>query len=271
MNRTLSFYVLLLVINLTINAAHAGGRIELFHLKHRTAEEVAPIIKPLLGKDASVTGQGFKLIVRAQPETLEQVRELLAQLDSAPQRLRISVRQQQAGATGDHDIGAKGTIRSGDTRIQLSDPGPARIKLHESVEHSARNATQTINTLEGRQTFIQVGKLIPYPERSIDEFGSHRESIRYKNATTGFYVVARLHGENVTLNISTHNVGVNRHGQQSFDVQQAQTTLSGKVGEWLTVGGVQQKHVADKNSITYSSRRHDQLNSDFQVRVELIP
>jgi type II secretory pathway component GspD/PulD (secretin) len=242
----------------------------MFPLKHRMANEIIPVIKPMLGQDAAVTGEGFNLIVRAPEQSLQQVRDIISQLDRAPQRLRISVRQHQSDTVSRQDIGVSGTIRSGDARIQLSKPGPARLKLHESTGRSAKNGTQTVHTLEGQQAFIQVGQLVPVPERSIDRYGVERESIQYKNATTGFYVLPRLSGDQVILDISPHSISLNRHGQQKFDVQQAQTTLRGKVGEWLSIGGVQQKAHSSSKGITYSTRRQDGLDSNFQIRVEII-
>ena len=270
MKHAFSLGVVFIILTFTANALLAADRVEIFPLKHRTANEVIPIIKPLLGKDAAITGQGFNLIVRAPTASLEQVRDIIAQLDRAPRRLVVSVRQQQAGAISRHNIGASGTIRSGDAEIQLNDSGPARLKLHESVRHSAKKGTQTVHTFEGQQAFIQVGQLVPVPERSIDRFGNQRESIQYKNATMGFYVLPRLSGDQVILDISPHSISLNRHSQQRFDIQQAQTTLRGKIGEWISIGGIKQQRHSSSKGITYSSRRHDGLNSDFQIRVDII-
>jgi len=262
--------VLAILLLFITNMLLAADRIEMFPLQHRTANEIIPVIKPMLGEDAAVTGEGFNLIVRAPAASLEQVRDIINRLDRAPQRLRISVRKQQADTVSRHGIGASGTIRSGDTRIQLNDPGPARIKLHGSTGRSTENGTQTVHTLDGRQAFIQVGQLVPVPERSIDRFGTQRESIQYKNATTGFYVLPRLSGEQVIVDISPHSISLNRHGQQSFDIQQARTTLRGNLGEWLSIGGVQQEGHSSSKGITYSTQRQDALNADFQIRVEKI-
>lgn len=262
--------IVFIIMALTTELLLATDRLQIFPLKHRTADDMIPIIKPLLGNNAVVTGQGFDLIVRAPEESLEQVRELIVQLDQAPKRLRISVRQQHADTINNDGIGVSGTIRSGDARIQLNDSGPARLNLYESTGRSEKNGVQTVHTLDGRQALIQVGKLVPVPERSVDQFGRQRESIHYKNATTGFYVLPRLSNDQVTLDISPHSISLNRHGQQSFDVQQAQTTVRGKIGEWISIGGINQQSHSSSKGITYSTRRNDGLDSDFQIRVEVI-
>jgi hypothetical protein len=270
MKHVLSSSVAVIILAFTTNTLLAADRIEMFPLKHRTANKVIPVIKPMLGKDAAVTGQGFNLIIRAPAASLEQARDIIAQLDRAPRRLRISVRKQQTGATTRHDLGVSGSIHSGDAEVQLNDGGPARLKLHESVGDSMQSGTQSVHTQEGRQAFIQVGQLIPVPERSIDRYGNQRDSIQYKTATTGFYVLPRLSGDQVFLDISPHSISMNKHGQHRFDIQQAQTTLRGKIGEWMSIGGIHQQGHSSSKGITRFTRRHDGLNSDYQLRVDII-
>lgn len=262
--------VMFMILSFAANTLFAAEQVKTFPLKYRTAQEVIPIIKPFLDKDSAVTGQGFTLIIRAPDESLKQINELIKQLDRAPKRLQISVRQQRADENTKRDIGVSGSIKSGDARIQLNEPGPARLNIYESNRRSARNGIQTINTIEGRQAFIQVGQLVPVAERNIDRFGNQREIIQYKHATTGFYVLPRLSGDQVSLDISPHSVSLNRHGQQTFDIQQAQTTLRGKIGEWMSIGGINQQDHSSNQGITHSTRRNDVLNSDFQIRVEII-
>jgi hypothetical protein len=270
MKHALSSSVVFFILAFITKALIAADRIEIFPLKHRTANEVIPIIQPMLGKGTAVTGQGFNLIIRAPAASLEQARDLVARLDRSPRRLRISVRKQRTGAIARQDIKASGVIRSGNTRIQLNDAAPAGLQLHESIENSPQDSTQSVHTIEGRQAFIQVGQLVPVPERSIDSFGNQRQSIDYKNATTGFYVLPRLSGDQVILDISPHSIAIGKHGQHRFDIQRAQTTLRGKIGEWLSIGGIHQQRHSGSKGTAYTSRRRDGLNSDFQLRVDII-
>jgi len=271
MKHAFSLGVIFIILTFTANALLSADRVEIFPLKHRAANEIIPIIKPLLGKDAAITGQGFNLIVRAPTASLEQVRDIIAQLDRAAKRLRVSVRSQQAEAPSRQDIGASGTIHSGDAEIQLNDSDPARLKLHESVGRSAKNGTQTVHTLEGRQAFIQVGQLVPVPERNIDRFGNQREIMHYKNATTGFYVVARLSDGQVILDISPHSISVDQHGRQRFNIEQASTSLRGNIGEWMALGAISQTRSQSNKQILSSSEQDRLHNSQLQIKVEIIP
>ena len=48
--------------------------IEVIELQSRTLEEVIPVIRPLLGVNDSVTGMGSKLVLKAPPERIREVR-----------------------------------------------------------------------------------------------------------------------------------------------------------------------------------------------------
>ncbi|WP_126455262.1 secretin N-terminal domain-containing protein [Sulfuriflexus mobilis] len=261
-----SFIAMLLIST----ALFAADRIEVISLKHRSVNEIIPIIKPLLGDGTAVSGQGFNLIIRAPESSLLEVRELIQQLDRAPKQLRISVRRQQADTVSRQDIEASGSIRSGDAEIHINKPGPPQLRLYETHGDSNNGGTQTIHVQEGRQAYIQVGQQIPVAQRSIDQFGTIHESIEYKNATTGFYVLGRVNGDHVTLDISPHSISLNRHGQQSFDVQQASTTLNGKLGEWMELGGLTQSEKNNQRGTVYSTRRRKDQDLQIQIRAEIV-
>ena len=60
--------------------------IEVIELKARTLDEVLPVVRPLVGDDAAVTGMGNNLIIKASPAQVEAVRKLLAEIDHPPKR-----------------------------------------------------------------------------------------------------------------------------------------------------------------------------------------
>ena len=67
------------------------------------------------------------------------------------------------------------------------------------------------------------------------------ESIQYRDVATGFYVVPRLSGERVTLEIAPQREVLSRDVPGGVDVQRVATTVSGRLGEWLEVGGMVQQ------------------------------
>ena len=77
--------------------------LEQIPLHYRMAEELLPILQPLVPPGSVVTGTGNVLFVRADATTLRQVRDAVASLDRAPRQLLITVGQATA-AQGIGDV-----------------------------------------------------------------------------------------------------------------------------------------------------------------------
>ncbi|MDO8349573.1 MAG: hypothetical protein Q7S94_00280, partial [Gallionella sp.] len=82
-----------LMIALSFVTGSYGNELEIIELKHRRAEELLPVIQPLLDKDEMVSGMNYQLILRASSRNTEQIRRLLERIDSLPRQLKITVMQ----------------------------------------------------------------------------------------------------------------------------------------------------------------------------------
>src|SRR5258706_7610217 len=90
------YKLVLLLAVLWITAAPAFGQnavLEVIPLKYRTAEQVMPVLKPLLDKNGSMSGMQNQLIIRTTPANLSDLKQVLASIDTMPRRLVITVRQ----------------------------------------------------------------------------------------------------------------------------------------------------------------------------------
>ncbi|MCG8426249.1 MAG: hypothetical protein MI754_02695, partial [Chromatiales bacterium] len=84
---------LLLIGALISTSAWASYPLEIITLTSRPVSEVLPIIKPFISPDGSVSGMQNQLIIRTSPDNLEEIKEILAKIDTPARRLMISVRQ----------------------------------------------------------------------------------------------------------------------------------------------------------------------------------
>src|ERR687887_2073260 len=80
------------VLMLLASAAMAQNALEIIGLRHRTAEQVLPALRPLLEPGATLSGQGTQLFVRTSPANLAELRRALESIDRPQKRLVISVR-----------------------------------------------------------------------------------------------------------------------------------------------------------------------------------
>jgi type II secretory pathway component HofQ len=67
--------------------------LEIIELQHRRAEDVIPIVQPLLDPGGVLSGVDDKLLVRTTPANLAQIREAVAAIDRPQRQLLITVGQ----------------------------------------------------------------------------------------------------------------------------------------------------------------------------------
>jgi type II secretory pathway component GspD/PulD (secretin) len=192
------------------SAAWAQGALEVVTLRHRTAEQVIPVLQPLLEPGGALSGQSFQLFVRTSPANLAELRQVLDRIDRPARRLTISVRHEsvQEAARSRVDADARISSRGSSAELRVLD---SRSALDERVD-------QRVQTVDGGQATISSG-----------------ESRRYADTATGFVVVPRLSGDLVTLEIYVRKEAFARGG--AIRGQQASSTVSGRLGEWLELGG----------------------------------
>jgi len=203
--------------------AFAQGMLEVISLKHRTVDQVIPVLRPLLEPGGALSGQYNQLIVRTSPGNLEQIRAALEAIDAPIRRLTISVRFEDS--SGSAQVG----------------PGIRAQNRQESVD-------QRIQVLEGGQAYISSG-----------------ESRIYAGAATGFAVVPRISGTLVTLEILAQQERFARGG--AIQSQRASSTVSGRLGEWLEIGG--SAGAASRTEAGVLSQRETQRSSERRVWVKV--
>ena len=257
---------------LLLFSASAWAELEIIQLRHRSAEDVLPVIRPLLDKGDVASGMNYQLILRTSPRNIEQVKKLLVSVDIAPRRLKITVMQNVDSETaarltevsGNAGLGREARVvvpGSGDNsglNVELGsgqDRLKARVTSTRSIDEE-RN-TQQLQVLEGNRALVRSGQSIPVPQRQViqDRRGTRViDSTEYREVSSGFYVLPRISGDRVTLEISTQNDALAPDGaeQPTVRVQQASSTVSGRLGEWLEVGGLGQRQ--DHGDATISTR-----------------
>ena len=275
----------LLGLALLLATAVQAGSITIIQLHNRPAEEIIPIVKPMLGAGEVITGQGFKLFLRSSAETLEQVEAMIDVLDAAAKMLQISVFQgsnrdletlqidanlQIEGDNSSVDIGSSNDNSAGSIIYNNGnvsggvDAISTRKRRHNKPVHSLRVS-------EGREGFIETGQQIPYftGVRRI-ALGSTVGGIEYKNVTTGFYVLARIHSDNVTLQISPFKNSLSRTNSGNINTQSASTVISGRIGRWLQIGGVSEESSGSQSSIGSYSSTKGKSSDRIWIKADLV-
>ena len=251
-----------------VGAARAD--VEVLTLKYRNAEQVLPILRPLLEPGGAVSGMQNQIVLRASRRNIDEIRRVLASIDSQPRRLMISVRQDTADNVQGRGASVGGSISSrGGADI--------RARVFDNRNSSDESMSQRLQVLEGYPATINVGQSVPVTTRSTigsvtgaNQGGLVSETTTYRDASTGFEVVPRLSGDLVQLEISPRRETLAGAGPGSINRQRITTTASGRLGEWFELGGVSQDESRQGAGILYGSSGERRDIRRVWVRVEEI-
>lgn len=251
--------------------------LETILVKNRPAEDLVPIVQPLAGPSGSVTAFGSRLIVKAAPRALREIKQLVAQLDVVPRSLWITLRQSREAEGSERSLGASGNVtverrdgKRGERRTTTRTVVTGAFGQGSSSEHG--QDVQQLRAVEGRPSHIRIGRAVPVPQAVVVPGPAGPEVAQgsaYEEAESGFYVTAWLAGDHVSLEISTRGDRIDDAGRVDF--QQLRATVSGRLGEWISLGGIDRSETSsERSTLSRSSARFADLRN-ISLKVEEVP
>ncbi|MCK6406022.1 MAG: hypothetical protein L6Q60_08395 [Rhodocyclaceae bacterium] len=245
-------FALLLMLPLL---AFAQQEMEIIPLKNRTVDQVMPVIRPLVEPGGALSGMNNQLILRASRKNREEIKQALAALDTPARQLVIRVTQNRDAAMQRSGAEAFGSVGNDHVRVTQPPTGVAAgggtvvIRKGDSViggqvveTRSTRTASaaQSVQVVEGGKAFINVGQSVPLPMQQV-VLGPGGAIVTnttvYRDIGQGFYAEPRLAGDRVMLEISPQFDTPGNAGYGSVNTQRVSTTVSGRLGEWIELGG----------------------------------
>jgi type II secretory pathway component GspD/PulD (secretin) len=220
--------------------------LEIIQLKNRPADQVLPVVRPLLEPGASASGSGFQLFVRTSAANLAQIRQVVASLDRAVRQLVIYVKEDADGAG-------------------------ASAGMEDRTYSNRDNAARQVRAQEGIPAFIASGVSMPVAAESVIRTGRGtvvERSVASREISSGFYVIPRVSGDRVFLDISSQSETPASLGPGSANASRIATTISGKLGAWIELGGVSRSQSDQSSGATSSISSTDASARSVYVKVE---
>jgi Bacterial type II/III secretion system short domain len=226
----------LVVLLLAIPAFADETRVEVLPVRSRPAEDLAKALRPFAGTEGEIVAAGGRLVVRASPAALAEIKRVLEDLDPPPRSLWITVNQETAPST---------TGRSVEFTVETNEDGVVERRTTRTLVGGAASAdrsetsstsTERLRVLEGHRAFVRMSRAVPAPSSApVSSAGGTvlASGKTYLDGDLAFSVVPRLTDDQVTLEITAINDTVDNRG--ALDVQRALSTVSGRLGEWLNV------------------------------------
>jgi len=230
---------------------------EIVPLNYHTSSDILPVAQDFIGKDGQVSAYGNQLIVNADQRKIDELKALLSQLDTAPKRLLITVDTNENNVQGDQGYSVNGAK-------------PSQTRIISRNTASREGGIQQIQATDGMPALIQVGQSVPLTSTQVDSYGDLRSQTEYRNVTQGFYVTANVTGEIVHLSISTNRDRMSQERPDVVNVQSTDTTVTGRLGEWILLAGVNGQTQADKQGLSRSHATQSRNDMTLRVKVDTL-
>ncbi len=259
--------ILLLTLTVLVaTPAAAQQEFEIITLRSQTVDRVLPALLPLLEPGGTLTGANDQLFLRASRQNREDIKRALAAIDRPARRLVIQVSQNRE---------VEATSRGGALRgeVVLGSDSRANLQARAWDNQGRRNegASQIVQTVEGGQAFIQVGRSLPIPMRAvaIGPGGAVvSDTVVFHDVGRGFFASPRLNGDRVTIDISQQADSVSAAGRGVINTQRLSTTVSGRLGDWIELGGVSRQASGSQRGTQALATSEGRDSAAIWLRVE---
>ena len=233
--------------------------LEIIDLKYRTAAEVIPVLQPLMEQGGALTGQDYKLFVRTSPANLRQLRAALAQIDRKPNQLLVSVRRSTEQEMQRERGQVSGTVSNRGANVA--------VRATESDTRDSGGGIASVQVIEGNSALISSGSDVPIVTSVVAGAGRRPfagATTSYRNVSSGFLVTPRVRGSQVVLDIEQQD---ERLANGTVETQRLTTQVSGPLGQWIRLGGVDESATTQSRGIL--SRQYSTQSSAREIWVKV--
>jgi hypothetical protein len=261
---------------------------EVLPLGHRTLEEILPVLRPLVPEPGRVTGLGSQLVVRTTPANLTEIRAVLAELDAPPRSLLVSLRR-RAGRSLERDgASLSGRLESGAASGGVpdrlppggaqgsvsSEGGSASVRVYRNRGRLDEHVLQQVRVLEGRPARLHMGSEVPVGSRMVWTGPGGQvvqDMVRYRGTGDSLWVVPRVRGDQVVLEVSSASARLAPSHGGVFDESRARSQVSGPLGAWIPLAAAQRQADARSRGQVYRAGDRRGREIALEVKVEIVP
>ena len=232
-----------------------ANQLEIINLNHRPAKELIPILEPLIDKNGSISGEKYVLFIRTSYKNFQQIKEALVTLDADFRQLRIDIMQESATTMKQYGFNVSKDNKKTNSKVY-------------STQHSASNPKQqTIQVTEGQWATLQTGMSIPSISRSKNPNGTITESIQYKTILSKLKIHPIIKGDKINVKIKSFTGSkdsVNSGGAQGIN-----TSVTGKLGEWIALGGITSVNNNSTSGFVFSTNRTSDSSQQIFIKIDI--
>ena len=246
----------------SVASAHAPGmQVAVLGLEHRPAQALLPQLQALFGDTATLRADGFRLLVRADPHTLEQIRQVLAALDTPETDLILKVRRTSDAPTLQH--GDRLGMEAGPEGIE------GRLELQRRRTTRRDDLIQQVRMREGSEAVILVGETQADGFRVIAGRAGVGVEPLYRDTRRGFRVQPRVLPDG-RVQVTIHHVHEQPRAPGTVDREALTTRVTLEPGQWYELAGVTREHDLEERGLATRRTTRDRSTMNLQMRLDLV-
>ncbi|WP_028484772.1 secretin N-terminal domain-containing protein [Thioalkalivibrio sp. ALE17] len=240
-------------------ARDTHAEVAVLPLQHRPANSLLPELQALFGDTATLRGDGFRLLVRADARTLQQIREVVAELDTPAQDLVLSVRRHRDAPRTERGTGLE--FESGPEGTE------GRISSQRLRTTRRDDQTQHLRLREGTEAIILVGETRAAGFRILHGRAGVGIEPLLQETARGFRVRPQVQPDGrIRIAISQLHEGPLPRGAVDRDAIDTQLTL--EPGTWHTLGGVHTETDVTERGLASRRTTRDRDTLTLEIRVD---
>ena len=271
--RTLSLLAAstVLVGILVATTAYADSRtLVTIPLRHQLPSQVLPVIQPLLSSGSTAAEFNNQLVLNATDEEVAKIRKLLDVIDRQPRELLITVRTPGSSTARNRGVAVNGSI---------GNANELRIGVEDTTRTESSTGQQQVRAVEGMPAQISIGVTTPVTSSYTLANGQRVTSQEYVPVNQGVNVIARVVNDRVILDIAQQNdqlasrkrvQGARVPGAPTIQTQSISTQVSGRIGEWIPLGSINQSSAADSRGLGGVSGSSLSEVNTVMIKVEVL-
>ena len=257
---------LVVAISLLFSYQACLAELIFYPLQHKAPNELIGSIKELLQAGETVIAGPNELILRLQPQHVDEIKSLIHRLDQPSHRLLIYVSHQRQLNQQLQGYDGQAHLQAGlhsNTSLQ------GHIKIYSSRDTENDQNKQSIQVLDGHTAYISTGVNQPSTSIYISQHNAHAHissNTYYKERSSGFYLTPRLSKDSVILNISPWSEQTpSNNGASNFN--RATTVIRSRLNTWTELSNVNQWSEQGTSKVLGQTNKTSQNSNSIWIKV----
>ncbi|MEX0604682.1 MAG: secretin [Marinobacter sp.] len=229
-----------------------------YDLNNRPAQDIAAQLRELYpGDQLAISTSGQQMILRGEPQVLDEVGMLVDTMDVAPVQMRISVRSGNSGNLNREGGGI--TITNSDVNIQAE----------QTVTTTRRNREQNLVVQDGQSAHISSGQVRTLPV-AIRGGRNPAAILQQVAIRSGFIITPQVISERqIELHVMAFDDDP-KNDIPGYETEAVVTIRRVEPGQWVELGSTTTSSASSRTGITYEVGGSRQQSQSFEVRVDVM-